>query len=169
MKIDNLDIEQWQRYRAIRLQALEDAPDAFARSLAEEEAFLEEDWRKRLSSGGKTFIAVIDGKDIGIVTGVACKGRAEAAGLYGMWVAPEARRQGIGLSLAQAVAEWARSLGFDQLVLDVADNNGPAIKLYKKAGFESTGNTCVLPSKCEHVTNLSCRLRSITPPHTSKR
>ena len=163
MRIEKLCAEQWRRYRAIRLRALADAPDAFARSLSEEETFLEEDWRKRLSSRGNTFIANIDGQDIGVATGAACKGRAESAGLYGMWVAPEGRRQGIGLSLVMAVIKWARSTGYDQLVLDVSENNSPAIKLYKKAGFKPLGEPSILHPDCEHIMKLSCQFHSRRP------
>jgi len=152
MEIETFTEGQWQRYRAIRLRALADAPDAFARTLGEEEAFPKENWCKRLSSGAKTFVAVLDGRDVGLAAGAAWKGRAGAAGLFQMWVAPEARRRNIGIALVSRVKDWALASGFDQLILDVADNNAAAISLYSRAGFQPTGNVGALPPPREHLT-----------------
>lgn len=139
MRIELLAEDQWQRYRAVRLRALTDTPDAFARTYVEEEAFPEQDWRRRLSSGAKTYVAVLDDRDVGMATGAARRDRDGVAGLFGMWVAPETRRQGVGIRLVQNVIEWAQSAGFEHLILDVADGNRSAIKLYERAGFQPTG------------------------------
>jgi len=152
VKIEYLIAEQWRRYRAIRLQALADAPDAFARTHAEEAMFPPEDWRARLSSGSATFVAVIDGADIGMATGAKWRGRDGVAGLFGMWVAPLARGNGVGTALTHAGIDWARASGFERLVLDVADQNHPAIELYRRAGFEPTGATSTLPPPRDHIT-----------------
>jgi hypothetical protein len=64
---------------------LTDTPDAFARTYVEEEAFPEQDWRRRLSSGAKTFVAVLDDRDVGMATGAARRDRDGVAGLFGMW------------------------------------------------------------------------------------
>ena len=152
MRIDLLAEEQWQRYRTVRLRALADTPDAFARTYAEEEAFPEADWRRRLSSGAKTYVAVLDGKDVGMATGAAWRDRDGVAGLFGMWVAPDARRQGVGLVLVQHVVDWARSAGFHHVTLDVADSNPSAIGLYARAGFQPTGTVGTLPPPRDHVT-----------------
>ena len=69
MRIELLAEDQWQRYRAVRLRALTDTPDAFARTYVEEEAFPEQDWRRRLSSGAKTFVAVLDDSDVVVQKG----------------------------------------------------------------------------------------------------
>ena len=58
-----------------------------------------------------------------------------------MWVAPSARRQAIGSSLIDAVADWARSQGATALVLDVVEDNYPAIALYASKGFVPTGDS----------------------------
>ncbi|MEM9634935.1 MAG: GNAT family N-acetyltransferase [Pseudomonadota bacterium] len=152
MRIELIAEAQWQRYRAVRLRALADTPDAFLRTFAEEEAFPEEDWRRRLSSGAKTFVAVLDGSDVGLVTGAYRRDQSGVAGLVGMWVAPEARQRGIGLALVQRVIDWAQTAGFEQLILDVADSNLSAISLYERAGFQPTGSVSALPSPREHVT-----------------
>ncbi|WP_305985166.1 GNAT family N-acetyltransferase [Roseibium sp. MMSF_3544] len=152
MRIELLAEDQWQRYRAIRLRALRDTPDAFASTYADEEAFPERRWRQRLTSGAQTFFAVLGDKDIGSVTGAARRDQDGVAGLFGMWVALEARRIGAGNLLVQSVIDWAFAAGFDQVFLDVADSNLAAIRPYEQAGFRPTGTVGALPSPREHVT-----------------
>lgn len=56
--------------------------------------------------------------------------------LISMWVALEARHQGIGARLIESVAAWAAAAGASALVLDVVAANAPAIALYGHAGFQ---------------------------------
>ena len=152
VEIERLIAEQWRRYRAIRLWALADTPDAFARTHAEEAALAPEDWRARLSNGSATFVAVIDGADVGLVTGAEWRGRNGVAGLFGMWVAPHTRNNGVGTTLVRAAIDWARFTGFERLALEVADQNKPAIELYRRMGIEPSGPTSNLPPPREHIT-----------------
>ena len=88
-----------------------------------------------------TFVAVAGGSDIGVARGAGHPTRLDVRELIGMWVAPSARRQAIGSSLIDAVADWARSQGATALVLDVVEDNYPAIALYASRGFELTGDS----------------------------
>ncbi len=143
---------EWERVRAIRLRALADAPDAFGTTLAEDEARPLVDWRRRLEDPGvATFVAVADGRDVGLATGTAYDGEAGAAGLFSMWVAPGARRGGIGGALVGAVVGWARGAGFRRVLLDVADGNPSAVALYAGRGFLPTGVVGTLPPPRTHV------------------
>ena len=74
-----------------------------------------------------------------------------AARIGSLWVAPEARGTGVGESLIDAVVEWARSGGFVELHLEVSDDNGSAIALYRRRGFEPTGAVGTLPPPREHL------------------
>ena len=74
-----------------------------------------------------------------------------AAGLFGMWVAPSARGQGAGGALVDAVVAWARAEAFPRILLDVGDDNEPAIHLYASRGFVPTGVTTTLPAPRDHV------------------
>ena len=68
----------------------------------------------------------------------------DAGLLISMWVAPEARRQGIGAALVDAVAHWARTRVLKRLFLDVVETNTPAIALYARKGFVPTGEAGTL-------------------------
>jgi ribosomal protein S18 acetylase RimI-like enzyme len=53
-----------------------------------------------------------------------------------MWVAPEARREGVGRQLIDAVADWASSWGGSRIVLWVYAANVEAQRFYTSLNFE---------------------------------
>jgi GNAT superfamily N-acetyltransferase len=69
-----------------------------------------------------------------------------SAELISMWVDPAYRGQGIGRRLVEHVLDWARSNGANSVSLWVTESNSPAIELYARCGFRSTGETQSLPS-----------------------
>ena len=89
--------------------------------------------------------------DIGLVVGAEYRGRERTAGLFGMWVAPEARGTGVGNRLVSAVVAWARSSGYQRILLEVGEVNAPAIRLYVRMGFVPTGVTGTLPEPRTHI------------------
>lgn len=143
MRIVRLTPDEGPRLRAIRLAALRDAPDAFGSTYAETAARPPADWAAQLRDLA-TFVAVLDGADAGMVRGGPGE-RAGDAWLLSMWVAPSARGRGVGEALVAAVVDWARREGFARVVLDVADENAPAVGLYARLGFEPTGEVGHLP------------------------
>ena len=98
-----------------------------------------------------TFVATKNGFDCGLVRCAADEDRDGAAWLISMWVAPEARRAGVGDQLVRAVIDFARACGYERLYLDVADENAPAIGLYAKHGFEPTGEATLMPPPRDHI------------------
>jgi GNAT superfamily N-acetyltransferase len=153
--------EGWARVRAVRLRALADAPDAFGTTLAEDEARPPASWRSRLEARDvATFVAVVEGRDVGLAVGAPYDG---VAGLFAMWVAPEARRRGVGGALVGAVVEWARGGGHPRVLLDVGVANPAALALYASAGFRPTGATSHLPPPRERVLELQMALDLDTP------
>ncbi|MDA1195484.1 MAG: GNAT family N-acetyltransferase [Planctomycetota bacterium] len=145
--LEHLGADDWARGRAIRLRALASDPDAFGSTLAREQAFGEAEWRARLGSPeARTYVVRGAEGDGGLVVGARY---GEDAGLFSMWVAPEARGQGIGALLVQRVVGWARRTGYPRLLLDVADANEPAIRLYRSQGFVPTGVTGICGDRPE--------------------
>jgi ribosomal protein S18 acetylase RimI-like enzyme len=67
--VRSLAADDWQQARAARLAALADAPYAFSSSLAKEQAYGEELWRRRAGSG-RTFGAFDGPRIIGLATGI---------------------------------------------------------------------------------------------------
>jgi ribosomal protein S18 acetylase RimI-like enzyme len=152
MPVKHMTSADWEHVRSIRLHALTDSPDAFSMTLAEEQARSPESWRERLEKPTvATIMAQQDGEYVGMVVSGPWTDREDTAGLFSMWVAPEARGSGIGDELVEAVIEWVRAQGYRRLVLDVADENGAAIKLYERHGFEPTGVGSCLPPPREDI------------------
>jgi ribosomal protein S18 acetylase RimI-like enzyme len=151
-RIERMRPDDGERVRTVRLQALRDTPDAFGTTLAQDSARPLAEWRTRLESPqGATFVAVEGARDVGLVVGNPYEGHEGAAGLFAMWVAPECRGRRLGEALIDAVVAWARASGLRRVLLDVADRNVPAIRLYARKGFEPTGVTGSLPPPREHI------------------
>ena len=144
--------EDWRRLKAIRLRALTEDPDAFGSTLSRELAFTEAAWRERLRRPRSVhLVGRVAAEDAGLA--MACENPyvADAAGLFGVWVAPEHRGRGLAASLCLACIEWARAAGFPRICLDVADSNVEAIALYERLGFRPTGNTGTLPEPRQRI------------------
>jgi aminoglycoside 6'-N-acetyltransferase I len=58
--------------------------------------------------------------------------------LEGLYVAPQARRQGIGATLVDAVAGWARAAGCRELASDAVLENSISHVVHRALGFEET-------------------------------
>lgn len=156
--VRELGPEDWEILRDVRLAALSDAPSAFGSTHAREAAFGEADWRRRLLSGGVTFLASLPGADGGSVNG-AHELAARPCGLAGafpkepsmvelvsMWVDPAARGHGVGDVLITSVKAWAVARGARSLHLWVTESNAAARSLYERHGFALTGERQPLPS-----------------------
>src|SRR5574337_595619 len=79
--------DDWEAYRAVRLEALRESPEAFVATFEEESALDESVWRERMNRSTR-LLAEQDGKPVGI----ASVGRAEtdngdepAAEIFGLW------------------------------------------------------------------------------------
>ena len=124
--------------RALRLQALTDAPGAFGSTYERELARTPADWQRWLSPGA-TF--VLEGSD-GPCGIVACaRDTAEAADveLMAMWVNPIARGCRDGDALVAAVLAWAKAEGATVVRLKVVPDNQRARRFYERNRFRLTG------------------------------
>ena len=63
----------------------------------------------------------------------------EVAGLYAIWVGPQARGTGAGRALVEAVIAWATERGARRLTTSVTEGNAAGAALYAAAGFADTG------------------------------
>ena len=155
--------DDWHTVRDVRLAALSEAPYAFGSTYEREVDQTEADWREWVEPSDEetesaVFVALEGSDPVGMVA--VYEEDDESARLIAMWVAPPARKQGVGIALVNAVFEWARDRDFEAITLDVADDNKPAVALYKKIGFEATGQTRPLPSAPDRrVAEYSFRLR----------
>ena len=137
-------ITDWQALREIRLQALLDAPDAFASTHAREAAFGEDEWRQRASRDGSFIAFLPEVCPAGLGGGYLAA--PEVVELIGMFVRPQARGRGVGEAIIDAVVGWAIQKGAATVHLWVTETNKPARMLYERCGFTVTAERQPLPS-----------------------
>ena len=58
------------------------------------------------------------------------------AGLFAIWVDPDARRRGVGARLTNTLLASAREAGADHAYLQVVADNDAAVRLYARCGFD---------------------------------
>ena len=133
-------------YRALMLEAYERHAEAFSSSAAERAVLPLDWWRARLAPGEDAPQRVIGawrGERLAGVAGLSFETREKLrhkATLFGMAVAEDFRRQGIGEALVQAVLAEAQAHPGTRLVqLTVSDGNRAARALYERCGFAVFG------------------------------
>ncbi|WP_435165748.1 GNAT family N-acetyltransferase [Falsirhodobacter sp. 1013] len=124
--------DDWQTFRALRLEALELEPDAFLSTHAEWVTQTEAEWRARLDSSA-VFIAE-DPDPQGLV------GLLPDGCVVMVYVRAAARGKGLAQALLQRVQDEARAKGMPRLWLHVALGNQPAQSLYERLGYRSKGS-----------------------------
>ena len=134
------------RRRLRRLAALGESPHAFGSTLAEEAARPDDAWAARLAAPALgdyrhawPYVAELDGTAVGLAWVKLDAPDAATASLYQVWVAPQARGQGIGAALLDAAIAWARARRAAALHLGVTAGDGAAARLYRRAGFVDVG------------------------------
>lgn len=134
-------------HRELMLEAYERHPDAFTSSTSERAKLPASWWAERLPPGADApsmvFGALDDeGRLVGAV-GLSVEARIKARHkglLFGMYVAPAARQQGVGAQLVEAVLAAARARADLRLVqLTVTQGNDGAQALYQRCGFQVFG------------------------------
>jgi len=131
-------------YRELRLRGLKEHPDAFTSSYGEDRERPLVATEGRLAPDGADCIyGAVAGGTLAGVAGLSREPRAKnrhKAVVFGMYVAPEHAKLGIGAALLRYVIDRARrEPGLEQLVLTVTETNVVARTLYEKAGFRSFG------------------------------
>lgn len=142
--IVRLTAADWQSYRALRLRALEDSPDAFAATLAEQKQRPDAAWADRLASAARSpdelpLIAEHAGAPAGLAWAKADAADPSIVELFQVWVAPEARGKGLATALLRTVIGWARERRFRAMTLGVTRGDTPAVRLYRREGFRDVG------------------------------
>jgi len=126
----------------LRREALDREPSAFLASPDDDRALDPAFVREAFSSTSEATFGAFAPELVGIV-GMGREPHRKAAHkayVWGLYVKPTQRRNGIGRSLMVAALRFARELrGVTHVHLGVAENNVSAIGLYERLGFVSWG------------------------------
>jgi len=135
--------DEWRLYRDARLAALLDSPDAFGSTHAESAARGDSAWRDRLrtidAATDVPIAALRDGEVLGMAWATRASVESEIAHLYQMWVAPNARGEGVGRRILERALDWARTQGVRRMLLAVTIGGASARRLYESIGFRADG------------------------------
>jgi ribosomal protein S18 acetylase RimI-like enzyme len=145
VRVRALRRDEYELLRTIRVQMLEDAPDAFTITADSERGRPLSWWRERLAATCAdpkrvALVAEIGEDAIGSALGVIDTWDRSLAHLYALWVDPRARRRGVANAIVGRVFEWARERGAATVELSVTVGNVAATKLYEGVGFYDTGD-----------------------------
>ena len=138
--IRQLGVGDAEAFRAIRLEALQDSPEAFGGDFNDESQQPIESFIRQITHSAiyGAFEADVLCGVVGLFWGEGAKKRHYGT-LYTVYVTPTSRGTGCALPMIEAALDHARILGKIQVLLGVSTHNAPALALYRKAGFESYG------------------------------
>ena len=137
--IRRIKASDWQLLRELRLASLLDAPEAFGQTHANAVAIPDDEWQQiaRAASSGesRTWLIAFDDHDdpAGLVQ--ARRRVPDDCLIFSMWVAPQARRSGVGRLLIDSGSRMGSQLGRAPLVLWVTATNEGAHRFYDSIGF----------------------------------
>ncbi|GAA2430432.1 GNAT family N-acetyltransferase [Streptomyces glaucus] len=156
--IRSVRAEEWPAAKELRLAALRDpvAHLAFLETYDEAVAKPDSFWQERTArvaegaAGAQQIIAEApDGTWVGTLTVLLEEpGTTDWAGfpverkqghVVGVFVRPEERGNGLTEVLFDAALEWAWAAGAERVRLIVHEENGRALRFYRKVGFEPSG------------------------------
>jgi RimJ/RimL family protein N-acetyltransferase len=140
LKIRRLEPHDVADYRALRLEGLENHPEAFSASWEDESARPAAWWAERLQTSAVFGGWIGDSPLLGVAgfhVNSAAKLRHKGI-LWGMYVRPQARGSGLAAALVQRVIAHGQTL-VEEICVTVVASNAAAHRLYCTAGFEQYG------------------------------
>lgn len=139
ISVRQLTEDDWEAYRAVRLDALTESPEAFVATSEQEKAFPEQEWRDRMKRSTR-LLAEVEGATTGVVSvgEVRTGDQPTVSELFGLWVRPASRGSGVASALVRAGAEAAREAGKSHLAYWVGTDNGRAVAFASGFGFRPT-------------------------------
>ena len=139
MKVRRASLGDEPVLRALRLEALTDAPEEFGSTHARELARTTADWQRWLAPG-VTLILEEAGIPRGLVAGAPDRDDPAIVQLLAMWVHPLLRGTGAADALVAALLTWALDRGAHRVQLMVISSNQRAQRFYARHGFRPTGH-----------------------------
>ncbi len=128
-------------YKQIRLESLDQEPNAFWGKLNDEKNLTQDQWIEKMMKPWNYLVIAFDGKNpIGIMRSAAWRENPEQAGLFAVYVKKEYRRQGIASTLLDRCIGFVKNtLNLNKMTLHVNQSEQAAVQLYKNKWFVDKG------------------------------
>ncbi|MGD6817901.1 GNAT family N-acetyltransferase [Metabacillus sp. 84] len=144
MEIRILDVNDAFVFQTLRLKGLITEPEAFGSTFDREERYSLETVARRLKPTDSKFtLGAFDENHslAGMVTFIRGESpkTAHIGNVYGMYIEPVHRRQGLGKALLLDLLKKAGKENVEQIHLSVVSGNAAAKNLYKSMGFKTYG------------------------------
>jgi RimJ/RimL family protein N-acetyltransferase len=145
--IRRLNLGEGQFYRAVRLEALRESPDAFSSRYDDAVARSDQSWADQADSSAMgsdraTFVAIED-RPVGLAALYRDESDLNVGELMQMWVAPVVRGKSTATDLLLEIFRWAGSNRFSQVKAEVMRNNARALRFYERFGFTVSADESV--------------------------
>ncbi len=139
--VSRLTPADWAEYKAVRLEALQREPAAFASTYGEAVVHPDERWRQQLANPRcAIFVARVGEQPVGLVGACRFADDADVGEIISMYVNAGWRRQGVGRRLlAAAIDHLAIIPGITVIRLLVSPDQVAAQQLYAALGFQFQG------------------------------
>ncbi|GAA1765927.1 GNAT family N-acetyltransferase [Luedemannella helvata] len=152
-EIRRIRSDEWPQLRELRLAALKDTPTAFIEAYDQSVRQPDDFWIGRAARGATdaalaTFVAVVDGRFVGMTVAMLEADDDRVANLVGVYVSPpwRGRERGVTSALFDTAIGWVRAQGGTRRVqLYVTEGNERAAAFYRRYGFVPTGATVPYP------------------------
>ncbi|MEU8080378.1 GNAT family N-acetyltransferase [Catellatospora citrea] len=154
--VRRIEPKEWRQLRALRLEALQDAPSAFGTTYADAAALADEAWQQQAERGANsptsaTFVATTpDGRWVGMAGSAPVEVVPGTFCIQGVYVTPAHRGGpgGLAARLVEVAIVWARdNTDASWLTLGVHEDNQRAQAFYRRLGFTETGK--VVPCRLD--------------------
>lgn len=145
--IRELNSNEWQLFKAIRLEALKTNPMAFSNTYEDVLKYSDEKWQQQLQDAAQrtdcVFCFAFDNKQVIGMNGAWWNNKPitkHVAEVFGVFVNPAYRGKGIGKRLMQSIIDEVGKIPqFTKVKLGVTATNLPALKLYESCGLKVVG------------------------------
>lgn len=156
IEVKRIQSYQGELLKELRLRALKDSPNAFLGNYDTASNQPIEHWQECAKKHATSPLAVnffgfLDSEPAGMVGAYVANDEPNVVNLCALWVAPEARQQGVGKALVDQAIHWARQVDARKIRLWVNRENVGATQFYHRCGFQETGITAVFPAKPDAV------------------
>ena len=134
--IKKVTIDDWEKFRDIRLKGLQTDPQAFGGVYSSESQGDSIFWQQRICIVPDRFYYAVEENGVFIAIGGTKKVSDNVYMIIAVYTILESRGQGISSKLLSAIMEDVKTRGVSIVSLMVNVHQHTAVNLYKKLGFE---------------------------------